>query len=134
VRDHAEGRDGVTHLDYEAYDAQVQPKLAAIAAEVRRRWPFTGRIVLWHRVGRIALAEVSVVVAVSAPHRPEAFEAARFAIDALKAGAPIWKKESWEEGEAWGLNAHPLTDPADVTSPSAVSPADSSAVTKASIT
>ena len=62
-----------------------------------------GRIVLWHRIGELALGESSVVVAVSSPHRPEAFEAARFGIDALKATAPIWKKETWEgrAGASW---------------------------------
>ena len=114
VRDHAEGREGVTHLDYEAYDEQVAPRLEAIAAELRRRWPATGRVVLLHRTGRLELGVSSVVVVVSAPHRPEAFEAARFGIDALKATAPIWKRESWEDGDAWGLGAHDVVEPADV--------------------
>ncbi len=62
---------------------------------------------LWHRVGELGLGESSVVVAVSSPHRAEAFEAARFGIDALKASAPIWKKESWGDGadEGWALGA-----------------------------
>ena len=80
VRDHAvddQGvlREGVGHLTYEAYEEQVVPKLAAIVAELRVRWPATGRVVLWHRIGRIELAESSVVVVVAAPHRPEAFAA-----------------------------------------------------------
>ena len=107
VRDHAEGRTGVTSLTYEAYEEHVVPRLERIAAELRRRWPEAGRVVLWHRVGELGLGESSVVVAVSAPHRAEAFEAARFGIDALKASAPIWKKESWGEGadEGWALGA-----------------------------
>ena len=107
VRDHAEGRTGVTSLTYEAYEEHVVHRLERIAGEVRRRWPQIGRVVLWHRVGTLALGESSVIVAVSAPHREEAFEAARFGIDTLKASAPIWKKESWGDGddEGWALGA-----------------------------
>ena len=110
VRDHAEGRDGVTHLDYEAYEEQVVPRLSAIADEIRRRWPTTGRIVLLHRVGHLLLRESAVIVVVSAPHRGEAFDAARFGIDTLKSSAPIWKRESWDGGEAWGQDAQPLIE------------------------
>jgi molybdopterin synthase catalytic subunit len=107
VCDHAEGRTGVTSLTYEAYEEHVLERLERITAELRRRWPEAGRVVLWHRVGELGLGESSVVVAVSAPHRAEAFEAARFGIDALKASAPIWKKESWGEGadQGWALGA-----------------------------
>ena len=105
VRDFAEGRPGVSTLSYEAYESQVEPKLAEVSAEVRRRWPAVGRIVMWHRVGDLGLGESSVVVAVSAPHRGEAFAAARFGIDAIKASVPIWKHERWEGGEDWGADA-----------------------------
>jgi len=114
VRDHAEGRTGVAHLTYEAYEEHVQPRLDAIATEIRQQWPRTGRIALLHRIGRLELGESSVIVAVSAPHRAGAFEAARFGIDTLKATVPIWKQETWEGGEDWALGAHELTD---VTSP-----------------
>lgn len=110
VRNHAEGRDGVTHLDYEAYEEQVVPRFAAIASELRARWPMAERVVLLHRVGRLQLGESSVIVVVSAPHRGEAFDAARFGIDTLKAAAPIWKRESWEHGEGWGLGAVQVAD------------------------
>lgn len=110
VRDHADGRDGVTHLDYEAYEEQIVPRFNAIANEMRHRWPTVGRVALLHRVGRLLLGESSVIVAVSAPHRGEAFDAARYGIDTLKAAAPIWKRESWEGGEAWGQDAQPLVD------------------------
>lgn len=106
VRDHAEGRPGVSLLEYEAYEEQVQPRLAAIADEIRVRWPTVGRIVLWHRVGPLAVTESSVIVAVSADHRPEAFGAARFGIDTLKTSVPIWKRETWQGGSDWGLDAH----------------------------
>lgn len=109
VRDHADGRPGVSLLEYEAYEEQVEPRFVAIADEVRMRWPSTGRVVLWHRVGPLEVTESSVVVAVSAPHRPEAFSAARFAIDTLKTSVPIWKRETWQGGSDWGLDAHDLT-------------------------
>ena len=117
VRDHADGRSDVTHLDYEAYDEMVVPKLQEIVAETRARWNDIGRIALVHRVGRLELGESSVVAAVSAPHRPEAFAAARFAIDALKVSVPVWKRENWGGGSDWGTNAADLVDATDVARP-----------------
>ncbi|MFN3255773.1 MAG: molybdenum cofactor biosynthesis protein MoaE [Ilumatobacter sp.] len=114
VRDHAADRDDVQHLTYEAYDEHVVPVFERIGAEVRRRWPETGRVALLHRTGRLGLGESSVLAVVSAPHRPEAFEAARYAIDALKESAPIWKHEVWADGEDWGTDAHDAVDPRSV--------------------
>ncbi len=118
VRDHAEGRHGVTHLTYEAYDEMVEPQLARIVEEARRRWPGIGRIAVIHRIGRLELTDTSILVAVSAPHRSEAFDAARYALDAAKASVPIWKRESWADGDDWGTGATDLIDPADVGTPS----------------
>lgn len=109
VRDHAEGRSDVTSLTYEAYEEQATPRLAEIDAEIRRRWPTVGRVGLLHGLGELALGESSVVVVVSSPHRPEAFEAARFGIDALKASVPIWKHEVWNAGADWALGAQHIT-------------------------
>jgi molybdopterin synthase catalytic subunit len=109
ARDHAEGRPGVTRLAYEAYEEHVVPRLASIATAIRDRWPSVGRIALLHRIGDIPIGESSVVVAVSAPHRGEAFEAARYGIDTLKATVPIWKKEAWAGGDDWALGATPVT-------------------------
>lgn len=117
VRDHADGRDDVTALHYEAYETEVLAKLAAIAAEMRSKWPQLGRIALIHRIGTLGLGESSVLVVVSAPHRPEAFAAARFGIDALKATVPIWKREKWAGGDDWGTAAHDLIDIKDVGAP-----------------
>ena len=108
VRNHAEGREGVEELAYEAYDDAVMRRFAEIAVEARRRWPTLGRIALLHRVGSLTVGESAVVTAVSAPHRGEAFEAARFAIDTLKASAPIWKHETWSDGADWGTGAQPI--------------------------
>jgi molybdopterin synthase catalytic subunit len=105
ARDHAEGRPGVHRLEYEAYEEQAVPRLELLAAEARVRWPAVGRIALLHRTGGVELGEAAVVVAVSAPHRAEAFEAARWAIDELKRTVPIWKREAWAGGESWGLEA-----------------------------
>lgn len=110
VRDHAEGRPGVTELEYEAYASQVEPRLAAIAAEARRQWPGVGRLALWHRTGTLRVGESSVVVAASAGHRGDAFEAARYCIDTLKSSVPIWKRERWDGGDGWGLDAHDILE------------------------
>jgi molybdopterin synthase catalytic subunit len=109
VRDHAEGRDDVTHLDYEAYTEQVLVTFEQIDAELRTRYPGVQRVALLHRVGRLLIEESSVVVAVSAPHRDEAFAAARFGIDTVKESAPIWKRESWQDGADWAHGAHDIT-------------------------
>lgn len=114
VRDHAEHRTGVEYLEYEAYDEMVVPKLAEIAAEARVRWPEVGRIAMIHRTGRLELGESSVVTAVSAPHRDQAFVAGRFVIDALKVAVPVWKREVWTGGSDWGTNASDLVDVTDV--------------------
>jgi molybdopterin synthase catalytic subunit len=110
VRDHAEGRPGVASLEYEAYEEEVCARLTAIAAEARRRWPVLGRVALLHRVGILAVGETAVLVVVSAPHRSEAFDAARFGIDTLKATVPIWKRETWEGGSDWAACNHPVDE------------------------
>jgi molybdopterin synthase catalytic subunit len=105
VRDHAEGRPGVTGIEYEAYAEQVEPRLGAVARAARDRWDGLGGVVLIHRVGQLAVTEASVLVVTSTPHRAEAFAAARFCIDTLKATVPIWKRESWSGGVEWGSDA-----------------------------
>jgi molybdopterin synthase catalytic subunit len=99
VRDHARGKR-VRYLEYDAYPEMAEQEMAKIAVEVERRWG-TDRVALVHRIGRLEIGEVSVVVAVACPHRAEAFEACRYAIDTLKATVPIWKKEVAEDGEEW---------------------------------
>jgi molybdopterin synthase catalytic subunit len=114
VRDHAEGRSGVTGLTYEAYEQVAVQRMTEIASETRRCWPQVERVALLHRTGALALSEASVAVVVSAPHRGDAFEAARFAIDTLKETVPIWKREHWAGGDDWSDAAHdarPVTPP-----------------------
>ena len=97
----------VEALDYEAYVELARADFAAIAAEAAERFgPL--RIAIVHRTGRVALGEVSVAVAVGAPHRAAAFDACEFAIDTLKARAPIWKRETYRDGgTAWVANTPP---------------------------
>lgn len=103
ARDHSVGRAAVDRLEYEAYEEQVIPRLDALIAAARDRWPDVVRMGLLHRIGHVPVTESAVIVVVSSPHRTTAFEAARFGIDTLKATVPIWKKERWEGGESWGL-------------------------------
>jgi molybdopterin synthase catalytic subunit len=100
VRNHAPGKSGVSHLVYEAYVEVVEAKIAELVAESRSRWPLIG-VAVEHRTGRVDIEGVSVAVVVSSAHRADAFEAARFLIDELKARAPIWKQEHWEGGSEW---------------------------------
>ncbi|MBA2326913.1 MAG: molybdenum cofactor biosynthesis protein MoaE [Actinobacteria bacterium] len=120
VRDHSEGRAGVTGLTYEAYEAQATRRLGDVAAEARRRWPDVARLALLHRVGDLELSQASVVVVASAPHRAEAFEAARFCIDTLKETVPIWKREHWAGGSDWATCSHevrPVREPSGASAP-----------------
>jgi molybdopterin synthase catalytic subunit len=99
VRDHSRGQ-AIEHLEYEAYEPMAEAEMARISAEVRGRWP-DARIAIVHRVGRLEIGDAAVMIAVAAPHRAEAFEACRHAIDALKRSVPIWKKEFGAEGTYW---------------------------------
>ena len=110
VRDHSEGRPGVSELEYEAYEGEVERRLQDIAAESKTRWPSVGRIALLHRLGVLEVTDCSVIVAVSAGHRAEAFDAARYCIDTLKRTVPIWKRERWAGGEDWGRDASPVEE------------------------
>ncbi len=94
----------VQALDYEAYPELAVPVLEGIAREAEERWP-GAQLAIVHRTGRLEIGEPSVVIAVGAPHRAEAYEASRFALEALKARLPVWKKEIYADGEAWKPNA-----------------------------
>ena len=79
----------------------AEAKMREIGETVRARWPGVRALAMWHRVGRLEIGESSVLIAVSAAHRGEAFEACRYAIDTLKTTVPVWKKEHFEDGEVW---------------------------------
>jgi len=100
VRDQTGGRR-VKFLEYEAHAPMAEAKMREIATAVRERWPDVTRITLIHRIGRLEIGESSVMIAVSSPHRRQAFEACHFAIDTLKETVPVWKKEYFEDGEVW---------------------------------
>lgn len=100
VREMTNGRKTVA-LDYEAFPEMAKAKLEELLAEARDKWPIE-RAAIVHRLGRLELGDVSVAVAVSTPHREEAFEAGKYLIDRLKEIVPIWKKENWADGStAW---------------------------------
>ena len=96
VREMTDGRQTLA-LDYDSYPAMANAKLAELEAEARTRWPVI-EAAITHRLGRLEPGEVSVAVAVSCPHRRDAFDAGRFLIDQLKTTVPIWKKENWADG------------------------------------
>ncbi|MBI4282635.1 MAG: molybdenum cofactor biosynthesis protein MoaE [Chloroflexi bacterium] len=99
VRDSSDGRD-VLHLEYEAYQPMAENMLHQIAEEIRERWAIED-VSIGHRVGKLGIGEISLVVAIASPHRQEAFEASQHVLDRIKAVVPIWKKEVFQGGEAW---------------------------------
>lgn len=99
VRNNTEGRS-VVALEYQAYEPMAMRVFQSIAVEIRDHWPDVTHVVIHHRVGRLNIGEISVLVAVGSPHRGEAFAACQYAIDTLKHNAPIWKKEHWADGSS----------------------------------
>mgnify|MGYP001571652632 CR=1 FL=1 len=104
VRDFTDGRR-LLYMDYEAYRPMAEKMLWHIAEEVRAQFRVDD-VAIVHRVGRLAVGEASLLVAVASPHRREAFAACQEAIDRVKRLAPVWKKEVWEGGEAWATEEH----------------------------
>ena len=100
VRNETGGRP-VKFLEYEAHAPMAEAKMREIGADIRARWAGVRRIAMLHRIGRLEIGESSVLIAVSAAHRGEAFDACRYAIDTLKQTVPVWKKEHFEDGEVW---------------------------------
>jgi molybdopterin synthase catalytic subunit/molybdopterin converting factor small subunit len=100
VRDQTGGRR-VKFLEYEAHGPMAEHMMREIVRQIRERWPAVRRVAIVHRFGRLEIGESSVVIAVSSPHRRQAFEACQYAIDTLKETVPIWKKEHFEDGEVW---------------------------------
>ena len=99
VRNQSHGRRTL-YLDYEAYESMAFAKIREIGAATHEKFPID-RVAIAHRLGRLEIGETSVFIAVSAAHRPAAFDACRFAIDTLKRTVPIWKKEYFEDGAVW---------------------------------
>ncbi len=100
VRDHSAGKEGVTYLEYEAYDDVVEAKIGEIVDEAIARWDVES-IAVVHRTGVVGVGDSSVAVAVGSAHRDASFGAGRYIIDELKMRVPIWKKEHWPGGAEW---------------------------------
>jgi MoaE-MoaD fusion protein len=100
VRNETGGRP-VKFLEYEAHAPMAEVKMREIGESLRARWSGVKRVAMLHRIGRLEIGEASVLIAVSASHRGDAFEACRYAIDTLKRTVPVWKKEHFEDGEVW---------------------------------
>jgi molybdopterin synthase catalytic subunit len=98
VRGISEGKR-VLRLEYETYAKMAERQLKRLVEEIKRRWG--ARAAIAHRVGNVEVGQISVIIVVSSPHRAEAFEGCRYAIERIKEVAPIWKKEVYEDGEEW---------------------------------
>ncbi len=109
VRNHSRGKQ-VASLEYRAYMPLAEKQLLRVAEDAEKRWGC--QVALWHRLGIMKPGDASVAVAVSAPHRAEAFEACRYCIDTLKALVPIWKRETCPDGTWWieGEEAFPASE------------------------
>ena len=99
VRELTKGKKTL-YLEYEAYETMAEKKLRQIGKEITEKWQNT-RVAIVHRIGRLDITDIAVVIAVSTPHRADSYEASRYAIERIKEIVPIWKKEHWEDGESW---------------------------------
>lgn len=99
VREFTEGKRTL-YLEYQAYIPMAEKKMAQIGAEIKEQWPNAETSIV-HRIGKLDISDIAVVIAVSTPHRNDAYEASRYAIERIKEIVPIWKKEHWENGEMW---------------------------------
>jgi molybdopterin synthase catalytic subunit len=99
VREFTQGKRTL-YLEYEAYKPMAEKKLAEIGQEIKQKWPDSNTAIV-HRVGRLNITDVAVIIAVSTPHRADSYDASRYAIERIKEIVPIWKKEHWENGEKW---------------------------------
>jgi molybdopterin converting factor subunit 1 len=109
VRNHSEGRS-VQRLEYEAHESMALRKMREVAAETKQRFPEVCEVGVWHRIGTLEIGETSLLVAVSSPHRRDAFDACHWCVDRVKEVVPVWKKEHWGEGSAW-VEGHPVEAP-----------------------
>ncbi|WP_019638363.1 molybdenum cofactor biosynthesis protein [Paenibacillus fonticola] len=104
------GSQRTIHLEYEAYIPMALSKMEQIGEEIAASWPGT-KCAISHRIGQVNIAESSVIIAVSTPHRNDSYEASRYAIERLKQIVPIWKKEIWEDGTEWKGHGQGPWDP-----------------------
>jgi molybdopterin synthase catalytic subunit len=100
VRGETDGRETL-YLEYEAYPEMAEATLKQVGQEVQERWPEIRQVAIVHRTGHLEIGETAVVIALSAAHRRQVFDALHYAIDRIKEIVPIWKKEVWADGEEW---------------------------------
>jgi molybdopterin synthase catalytic subunit len=108
ARNNSSDHDEVLALEYETNDELAERSIREIIDAARISWPHLGAVAIHHRIGRVLLTETATVVAVSAPHRQEAFAAAQFCIDTLKESVPMWKREFWRGGSTWSSDAQTI--------------------------
>ena len=113
VRESSTTGHDIVALEYDTSEVLARPRIAEVIRAARSRWPAIEAVAIHHRVGRAELGEVTVAVAVSSPHRADAFAAAQFCIDTVKTTVPMWKREHWEGGSVWSQEATPLADVTD---------------------
>lgn len=94
------GEKQTVSLQYEAYPSMAEKQLKRIGIEIREQWPDVQTSIV-HRIGKLTISDVAVVIAVASPHRAESYDASRYAIERIKEIVPIWKKEYWTDGEEW---------------------------------
>lgn len=99
VREMTKGKKTL-HLEYQAYSSMAIKMFEQISKEIQEQWP-DAKVAITHRIGRLEISDIAVVIAVSSPHRKMAYEANEYAIDRIKQIVPIWKKEFWEDGTEW---------------------------------
>lgn len=99
VREMTNGKRTVS-LVYEAYVPMAEKQLRQIGEEIQEKWP-DAHVAIHHRIGKLEISDIAVVIAVATPHRDAAFQASRYAIERIKEIVPIWKKEHWDDGQAW---------------------------------
>ncbi|MGB3693307.1 MAG: molybdenum cofactor biosynthesis protein MoaE [Spirulinaceae cyanobacterium] len=106
VRNKTENRS-VAYLDYQAYEPMALQVFEQIAKEIHQKWPEVKRVVIHHRIGKLKIGEISVLIAIGSPHRAAAFAACSYGIDTLKYNAPVWKKEYWQDGSSTWVVPNP---------------------------
>jgi molybdopterin synthase catalytic subunit len=99
VRELTDGKKTL-YLEYDAYESMALKKLERIGQEIKEKW-VDAEVAIVHRLGRLEISDIAVVISISTPHRSDAYEANRYAIERIKEIVPIWKKEHWEDGEEW---------------------------------
>ncbi|HEK9100712.1 molybdenum cofactor biosynthesis protein MoaE [Bacillus pfraonensis] len=99
VREITKGKRTLS-LEYQAYESMAVKMLSQIGKEIKGKWPDT-QVAITHRIGKLEITDIAVVIAVSSPHRKAAYQANEYAIERIKQIVPIWKKEFWEDGTMW---------------------------------